>query len=308
MPKLSDPPHLYANPSQQDLRLTLLEAIRRAHSSIHLVMFGLSDPPLLSLLAQKIKEAVPTTVYYDPTGSPSLRQALAGGDIHPIHQSGLMHQKILILDNETIFIGSANFTTASLKMHDNLVIGFTSRNVARFLKEKAARGFAHLRATAGGQGIELWLLPDPRGHALADLCKKIDAARQKIRLALFTLTHEGLVHALIRAARRGVNVSLVIDGHSGFGASRKAAEKLQKEGVHLFFSQGVQLLHHKFALFDEQTLVTGSANWTKAAFAKNSDCLLILYNLNSEQKTFLNRLWRRIEQQAKLIEPTSGVS
>ncbi|NBP21731.1 MAG: hypothetical protein EBV36_07585 [Burkholderiaceae bacterium] len=104
---------------------------------------------------------------------------------------------------------------------------------------------------------------------------------------------------LITAKKRGVDISIVVDMHSGLGASAKMVAELKNAGIKILLSQGVQLLHHKFVYIDGQTLITGSANWTKAAFTKNSDCLIILHNLSQEQKTFMNRLWRRIETTAK---------
>lgn len=299
LPKLAEPPRLYSNPSKEDLRLTLLKAIRSAQESILLSMFGLSDPAILAALAEKIKENVPATVYYDPTGSPDIRKALAGARVHPIHQSGFMHQKILILDDELVFIGSANFTTQSLKMHDNLVVGFFSRKIAHFLENKIPNSSGYIRTLVGGQDVELWLLPDPKGHALVDLRKKIRSASRTLQIALFTLTHKGLTEELIHAQKRGVAVTVVIDMHSAVGASSSSIEALKASGIRVLKAQGAQLLHHKFVYIDQHTLVTGSANWTKAAFTKNSDCLLILHNLNEEQKTFMNRLWRRIQTTAK---------
>ena len=124
-------------------------------------------------------------------------------------------------------------------------------------------------------------------------------ANQTIRVAIFTLTHPSLIDELILAHRRGVEVTLVIDMHSGLGASAQAVQALQKAGIKILFSQGVQLLHHKFVYIDEQLLLTGSANWTKAAFTKNSDCLILLHNLTQEQKSFMNYLWKRIHTAAQ---------
>ncbi len=295
LPEASEPPKLYSNQCQQDLRATFLSAIKQATSSIHLVMFGLSDRAVLSALAQKIREEIPTTIYYDAGGSTKVYKHLKGAKLHAIKNPGLMHQKILILDQEMVFIGSANMTSASLRMHDNLVIGFVSHSVAKFLKEHEPFTPGYLRAMVGGQDMELWLLPDPRGHALTELKKKIHNAQRSICVALFTFTHPALIDELISAHNRGVSVSLVIDMHSGFGASAKAVDALKKAGVPVYLSQGVQLLHHKFIYIDEQTLITGSANWTKAAFYKNSDCIMALHNLTSEQKAFMNRLWRIVK-------------
>jgi cardiolipin synthase A/B len=299
LPKPFEPARFYSNQCQQDIRATLLGAIRQASSSVYLVMFGLSDRAILSALSKKIGEQIPTTIYYDTGGSAKVSKFLQGGDIHPIKNSSLMHQKLLVLDKEMVFIGSANMTAASLRMHDNLVIGLVSRPVAKFLEEHEPYSPGYLRTVVGGQSLELWLLPDPRGHALAELRKQIRSARKSIRIALFTFTHPGLIDEVILAHKRGVAVAIVVDMHSGLGASSKAIEALKKAGVPVFLSQGVQLLHHKFIYIDEQTLLTGSANWTKAAFYKNSDCILALHNLNAQQKKFMNRLWQRIETATK---------
>lgn len=298
LPQQSAPPTLYSNQCQQDIHSTLLSAIRRASTSIHLIMFGLTDRPILGALAEKIRGGVPTTVYYDMGGSSKVFKYLRGGNIHPIKNVGLMHQKIVVLDKEMVFIGSANMTSASLRMHDNLVVGLMSRTVARFLEEHEPFSPGYLHTAVGGQDVELWLLPDPRGHALTELRKKIRGAHKSIQIALFTFTHQGLIEEVIDAHNRGVHVSVVVDLHSGVGASSKTVEKLKRAGVKISLSKGVQLLHHKFIYIDEQTLITGSANWTKAAFYKNSDCVLTLHRLTPEQKKFMSCLWHKIETSA----------
>lgn len=262
-------------------------------------MFGLSDRTILSALSQKIGKNVPTKVFYDASNSPRVYKYLSGGDINPVKNSGLMHQKIVILNDETIFIGSANMTQSSLRMHDNLMIGFVSKPIAKFLKEHEPFTSGYLQSKVGGQEIELWLLPDPRGHVLTELRKKIRTASKSIYIALFTFTHPALVDEVIDAFKRGLDVSIVVDMHSGLGASRKAVERLKKAGVPIRLSQGTQLLHHKFIYIDENMLLTGSANWTKAAFYRNSDCIIALHHLNKRQKKFMNRLWQNIATNAQ---------
>lgn len=179
LPKPSEPPCFYSNQAQQDLRQVLLEAIRKTRSSISLVMFGLSDGAVLSLLSEKIKAGITTQIYYDPNGSVDVEGMLGEEGVHPVRSSGLMHHKIVVLDDATVFIGSANMTTHSLRMHDNLVLGLVNRKVARFLKEHIPSSSGYLRTMVGGQNLELWLLPDARGKAVASLSKHLLAGGQR---------------------------------------------------------------------------------------------------------------------------------
>jgi phosphatidylserine/phosphatidylglycerophosphate/cardiolipin synthase-like enzyme len=299
LPALGEPPRLYSNQCQQDLTLTFLEAIQKAKKSIYLVMFGLTDPAILKVLSKKIEQKVEPIVYYDTNGSPNLYRMLDGCELHPIRQVGLMHHKVLILDDEMVFLGSANLTTQSLRMHDNLVIGLHSKRIASFLREKVPYCSGHIQTPVGGQEVDLWILPDPNGHALSELKRKLRNANRSIRAALFTFTHPALADELILAQKRGVAVTVVIDLHSGLGASAKTVGALKKAGVRILYSQGVQLLHHKFVLIDDSTLIAGSANWTKAAFTKNSDCLAMLHNLTTDQRSYMNYLWKRISIAAR---------
>lgn len=301
LPKFNDPPRLYSNQCQRDLRLTLLEAIHQAKESIHLVMFGISDGPVLSAIAQKAKEGLDVHLYYDPKGSPKVELLLEKAHVHPIISQGLMHQKILVIDHEEVFIGSANMTTSSLRMHDNLMIGFINRKAASFLEEKTPLESGYVKTMIGDQELEIWLLPDPRGHALSDLRKKIRAAQRSVRIALFTYTHPALIEEIIAAHRRGIEVTVIIDMHSGLGASAKGIQQMSMNGVPILISQGVQLMHHKFLWIDENTLLTGSANWTKSAFYKNSDCFIALHSLNTQQKKFMRKLWRQLKTEAKKL-------
>lgn len=294
LPESGSPPLLYSSQDRVDLRQIVVHAIERSRQSIFLVMFGLSDPGILSALSEKVLGQLKTTVYYDPKGSPNVRKALPGGEIHPVKTSGLMHHKVLILDGETVFLGSTNLTLTSLKMHDNLMIGFVSRPIAHFLLNHLPTQTGHLQCKVGGQNVELWLLPDPRGHVLQDIRTKIQMARHSLKIALFTLTHPLLVDELIAAHQRGVEVTVAVDSTTGMGASKKAVTALHRAGVKVLFSQGVQLMHHKFVYIDDETLLTGSANWTQSAFCKNSDCFFALYQITRDQKTAIDHIWERI--------------
>lgn len=301
LPKPGEPPTLYSNQSRQDLQYILLHAIEKAQKSIYLVIFGLTDPAIIHALNEKGSSGVKVQVFFDPSASLKLDRFLHSAETVPIQNVGLMHQKILIIDESLIFLGSANMTPSSLQMHDNLVFGFHSPPLAKHLIASAPGDGVFRNFHIGGQNMDLWLLPDPRGHALHSVCKTIARASRSIKIAMFTFTHPSLVDELIRAKRKGIKVTVIVDGQTSLGASRKAIQSLKKAGIEILASQGIQLLHHKFMYIDDHILLSGSTNWTKSAFYKNHDCFLILYNLNDDQKTFMQDLCSRITAEAKPI-------
>jgi cardiolipin synthase len=293
LPQERSPLQFYSNQTRQDLKLTLLSALKKAEKSIDLSMYALTDPDLIQLLKNKDREGVRVRVRYDASASPNLRNLLFPIDAAPVKSEGLMHRKIVVIDDALVFLGSANMTPQSLKIHDNLMIGSYHPELAHFLSHSPT-----LTTTFSlhGQDAEMWLLPDKSGTALKRLVELVKSAQKTIRIAMFTLTHPELVEALIAASSRGVAVKCAIDYYTGQGASLKAAQKLRAGGVSILLSRGGQLLHHKWAYIDSTQLAVGSANWTQAAFLRNQDCFLILKSLHSKHKRFMNRLWNNLEQ------------
>jgi cardiolipin synthase A/B len=290
----------YSNQCHDDLRLNAIKAIEKAKKSLFLITFGLNDLPILEAIEKKAKESLEMKLFYDRRASPNI--LLSNHQAYALDMQGLLHQKILILDRQIVFLGSANMTKTSFGADENMVVGFYSPQIAEFLMRKTPFFSGSFKTSVNHQSIELFLLPDVDGEALGALKKLLQKANNSIFLAMFTLTHLELVEELITAQKRGVKVQVALSAQMAHGASRKAMEKLQKAHIPLLIhSSGPQLFHHKFAQIDEKILICGSTNWTKAAFAKNHDCFFILYDLTSDQKKFLKRLTKIIETNASSL-------
>lgn len=284
LPNREEPIIIYSNQCRSDLRRVVINALKGAEQSIHLVMFGLSDSSVISELQKKSK-IVEMQIFYDKRSSQKLQIPNVA---HSMKISGLMHQKVLVIDDTLSFIGSTNFTRSSLSMHDNMLIGILSKEVARFLKEKTPLKAGHFT----NNDLEIWLLPDKEREAKRAILKILSSAKYKITISMFTLTHPAFLEELIKAKRRGVEVNVFLDYKSFLGSCNKAAERLKEGGIRVNLNGGLQLFHHKYAYIDDSILITGSANWTRAAFKKNRDLFLILYNLTSSQKKLLAKLER----------------
>jgi len=265
-------------------------------------MYSLNDPLIIHQLKEKAKTGVSVTVIHDPD-TPQYGFRKLGEPIKRIARSskGLAHQKILIIDQKNIWIGSANLTSESLRLHDNLVVGLQSSKFAKAILEMPA---PHLKPfLVGGQQLEYWVLPDEGKDALQRILVLLQSAQKTIRVAMYTWTHPLLTAAIIQAHQRHVDVEVVLDGGQALGVCLKTLQALQTAGVQTKVNRGPGLLHHKFAYIDDSILISGSTNWTKAAFAKNDDCFLIIHGLLPDQKKKMEKLWHVIRATSE--EPVS---
>jgi cardiolipin synthase A/B len=290
LPKPGDYPVFYSNRAHQNLKYTIVKAIKGAKSSLFLVSFGLSDLSIIANLEKKAQKNLNMRIFYDKRSSPDID--LSNKQAFPIKTTGLLHQKILVVDNKLVFLGSANFTKSSLLMHDNLIIGFYSPDMAKFILSTAPFSSGYHKSLVGGQQVELFLLPDKQNKAISKLRKLIRSSTRSIKVAMFTLTHPILIDELVKAKKRHIDVKVYIDQTSGSGASKKAIERLKNAHITTKLCKSNKLFHHKYICIDDNMLICGSANWTKSAFEKNYDLFFILYNLSKPQSKQLNALWK----------------
>jgi phosphatidylserine/phosphatidylglycerophosphate/cardiolipin synthase-like enzyme len=302
LPASEDPPLLYSTQLGDDLTLLLQTSIRQAKKSVILIIYTLTDPKIIKALKHKSEEGISVLVVCDGRAAPFIDRKL-GPAVKVVKRfgDGIMHQKILVVDDSLVWIGSANMTGESLNMHANLITGFNHPALGEMITHKADTQpeeglgvpFAAREFLVGGQKAEMWFLPDnPRAvHKIKSL---IAGAKKSIRIAMFTWTRMDFAEEAARSLSRGINVSVALDRSASKGAGAKVSAYLQKKGVPVYLYQGPGLLHHKFMEIDNEILVNGSANWTKAAFDKNDDCFFVLHDLTEKQQDQMDKLWKGI--------------
>ncbi len=300
LPQEKQPAELYFTPTQSLIK----ESIDKANRSILIMIYSLTDPGIIQALNSKSEAGLKVEVISDSKASPNLARKL-NPNVTLIRRKipGLMHRKILVADAEQVWVGSANMTAESLRLHDNLIIGMNSPQLAQFIYAKAADldgTLPHLDLTIGNQKAEFWFLPDDK-RAVGAIKRLISQAKKTIRIAMFTWTRNDFAKAVIDAHRRGVKIEVALDRNSAQGASAKIVELLKENGIPVMQNRGAGLLHHKMMIIDDQILLNGSANWTKAAFTQNEDCFMILYDLTDEQKQTLNGLWEKTIMKIALL-------
>ncbi|MEE2713275.1 MAG: phospholipase D-like domain-containing protein [Planctomycetota bacterium] len=101
------------------------------------------------------------------------------------------------------------------------------------------------------------------------------SSRTSVDVCVFTITDDRLASAIIEAHGRGVAVRVVTDDQK---ASDRGSDidRIIDSGVPVRMDRSEHHMHHKFAVFDARTLLTGSYNWTRSAARENEENVLIL--------------------------------
>ncbi len=214
---------------------------------------------------------------------------------------GVHHAKYLVVDEEDLYVGSANFDWRSLEHIHELGLHVRSRTLAEpllsvFDADWAAAGgeSSVLRAADASRRFEaigdarVETLLSPKGHipegATWDLDRivgAIDGARREVRVQLLSFEttdrdgarFEVLDAALRRAALRGVRVRMLLSHWQKSGKKLEAARRLAEEpGIDIRFVTIPELpsgpipyarvVHAKYLVVDDGASWVGTSNWS----------------------------------------------
>jgi len=142
----------------------------------------------------------------------------------------------------------------------------------------------------------------PNGGAEKALVQAIDQAQHRIQAAVYFFTSRTVAKALLQAGKRGVKVSMILDGNDESEYSK--GFYVAKRGIAVRYSRGLRrqgkkisygLMHDKFAVIDGHLVVTGSYNWTVSAERWNYENLLLIdsASLASRYEQEFNKIWSR---------------
>ena len=98
---------------------------------------------------------------------------------------------------------------------------------------------------------------------------------------------------LIAAQRRGVEVTVVLEGGRPVALENRATARiLSRGGVRVLFPAGGATTHAKAVAFDDRYLLIGSHNLTQSALAHNNELSVVLDSpqLAAELRRYLERL------------------
>ncbi|BAY64903.1 hypothetical protein NIES22_50030 [Calothrix brevissima NIES-22] len=129
------------------------------------------------------------------------------------------------------------------------------------------------------------------------IAKALESATKSVDMALFVFSDQRLANILETRHQQNVQIRALIEPQFAFRSYSEALDMMgfalseeckyevdNKPWQNPITSVGVpilpkgDLLHHKFAVVDEKTVITGSHNWSEAANNGNDETLLVIEN------------------------------
>jgi phosphatidylserine/phosphatidylglycerophosphate/cardiolipin synthase-like enzyme len=111
-----------------------------------------------------------------------------------------------------------------------------------------------------------------RSHLVVGEMRQI---KSELLVQAYAFTSAPVIQALGRAKDRGLDIKVILDRvneqHRYSGATY-----LQNHGIAPLIDDAVAIAHNKVIVIDHRDVITGSANFTKAAQSRNAENVLLI--------------------------------
>ena len=267
---------------------------------------------LAKSLARKSKEGIRVYLIYDHFGSLTTSSRFwkflqsHGVEVLPFHPFQWTnpnlyfhrdHRKLVVIDGGVAFTGGLNVGDEYRGYLRKKITGWRDTGVVVKWPIAAAMFEAFKRSWMECKGGRIEDPPvEPKGEPEQDVAMiplfsssrksmralrqllqfSVHAARKSIHLTMaYFIPTRKFLRVLLKAARRGVDVKIILPGQSDLRwvayASRTYYKTLLREGVQIFHYQP-RVLHAKTMVFDGHWSIVGSANLDSRSLNYNYEC------------------------------------
>lgn len=128
----------------------------------------------------------------------------------------------------------------------------------------------------------------------SNIIDAISNTEKTLDIAVFSMTNRTILNALLKAHERGVLIRFLGDRTMELN-KYSVFPKLKEAGISFRFNDAFELEHNKFAIYDDDVVLTGSYNWTRSASSSNSENCIFLHNDKKVVRRYKERfdyLWK----------------
>lgn len=292
-------------------------AIDGAESTIDAAIFELNNPRLTQALLRAHERGVTVRIATDDrfgidddpehTTLDDLRAE--GIEIVPDgRQSALMHNKFMIIDSSVVWTGSWNYTINGTYRNNNNALVLRSRRAvqayqAEFDEMFLDGGFGPRSAEGNDaaftqDGVPIEIVFAPEGNAvIPEILEEIAGADSAIRFMAFSFTRDDIGLALLDRAEDGITVQGIFED-LGSGTRFSELTRLHCAGLPMRQDGNRFRLHHKVFIIDDDTVLTGSFNFSNNATESNDENMVIITepDLAAQYLAEFDRRWQEGQQ------------
>lgn len=115
----------------------------------------------------------------------------------------------------------------------------------------------------------------PNGGCTDAIIDTINKSKSEILVQAYIFTSEPIAKALLGARKRGVKVFVILD-KSQKKDGYSPATFFANQGIPAYIDTRHSRIHDKVIIIDQETVITGSFNFTKSAETQNTENVLII--------------------------------
>lgn len=268
----------------------IIDMIGQAERSIDLCLFEFSLPRVAEALVAAHQRGVRVRMVYDDREEeqPALHIVRSAGiEAHSDGRSAYMHNKFILVDEETVWTGSTNVAPGGVYVGDNHALTIQSERLAATYKTEFEEMFVDGSfGTTSPQNtdhtpveidrytkVETWFAPED--GAMDRMIEVVRTARTSIKFMVFAFTSEALFQAILERMQAGVEVTGIFESrHAGWKDIKIGP--LHQAGATVRFDTNPDTLHHKVIIVDEKVVVTGSFNFSDSTDRSNDENMLVI--------------------------------
>jgi phosphatidylserine/phosphatidylglycerophosphate/cardiolipin synthase-like enzyme len=265
---------------REDCESPFIYYINASQKSIHCALFDLDLESFLNLFEEKSK-SIDVKIVVD---NENWQNSFGGKGIIKDTSSQFSHNKFCIFDNQIVWTGSMNPTDNGVNKNNNNVVVISSQNLANnyelefneLWNYNFGKGHKTIEPILylNGKRYENYFCPEDncKNHILDELKK----AEKSIYFMIFSFTDKDIADELIIKKQKGLDVRGIVESQRT--NMQYEQYKRLNSSIEIIKDKNPYVMHHKVFIIDNNTIITGSFNPSKAANEKNDENILIINN------------------------------
>ncbi len=273
----------------------LIDHINAAQRTIHIAAFEFNLTPVAEALISAHKRGVKVQWITDDEHGIEADEEKGHGQFVMLKKAGiqvkdddrsaLMHNKFWVFDGQTVWTGSTNITTnGSFRNNNNAIVIESSTVAAIYEREFSEMWGGEFGPTSSSTADDqtttvdrtlIQVLFAAEDDVVSRLIPLIDGAQSSIRFMAFSFTHDDMGAAVLARAKAGVDVKGIFETR-GSETEYSEMPALYCAGVAVRQDGNPGTFHHKVFVIDDQTVITGSLNFSNNADDSNDENVIII--------------------------------